>query len=253
MQKKTCLSISSTTEKHFLFEKVDLSSSIGTVKRLVEEEGGIPRSRQQLFSRDVHLDDEARELGDIDVLWEGESVAVAHLLVVVTPPRRGGSAGWGNALCSSAEHGCLAAVRWLVETMEVSVEERNQDGDTALVCATGANSRDVVRWLVTEGGANVENRGGDGKTPLLVATEEGDLGLVQWLLHEGGSRLDVRDDDGRSVWNAAFSGWEGEEQRTPFLCLFLALGGVPPKDFDVGEHLSPSQQRLLQLARPAEE
>ena len=120
---------------------------------------------------------------------------------------------------------------------------------------------EVVRWLVREGGSSVEERDNDGWTALLRASKKGHFVAMRWLLSEGGSSIDEQDNDGRSLWEKVPKWKEKEEkdededeededdavdEEAATACLRTCLTlGAPPDGFDAETLLSPMQQELV--------
>ena len=71
-----------------------------------------------------------------------------------------------------------------LSSQTVHVNDRNADGDTALVLATKSDKWDVVRELITHENVDFNLRGRFGYTVLMWATLKGKLEVVSTLLKD---------------------------------------------------------------------
>ena len=78
--------------------------------------------------------------------------------------------------------GHLKDVCELVNSQKVHVNDRNADGETALVLATKSDKWDVVQELITHENVDFNVRGRFGYTVLMWATLRGKLEVVSTLL-----------------------------------------------------------------------
>ena len=93
-------------------------------------------------------------------------------------------------LALAAQKGHLSRVQRLLREGSVRVDEKDKDGNTALLLAAGNGHLSVVQCLLREGGARIiDKKDSSGNTALLLAARMGHLSVVQCLLREGGARI----------------------------------------------------------------
>jgi ankyrin repeat protein len=90
-----------------------------------------------------------------------------------------------SALCQAATHGHTREIKGLVE-QGVNINGRNEDGNTALICAITARQSETAMFLL-ENGADKSVRSSSGKRrpPLYHAIDVGDLETARYLLDHG--------------------------------------------------------------------
>ena len=130
-----------------------------------------------------------------------------------------------------------------------------------LLAALGGHL-EVVRWLLRKGGSSVEEKDNDGWTALLCAARNGNFAVMRWLLLEGGSSIDEQDIQQESLWELVPK-WKKEkdkekeeeneedafDEEAATACLRTCLTlGAKPDGFDAATRLSPSQQELVRKA-----
>lgn len=113
-------------------------------------------------------------------------------------------AGAGHSSCEVIDLLCDSGAR---------LEECDDGGRTALLCAAGANDSDTVRALLKRG-ANVNSSDSRGKTALMLAARDGDLPVVEVLV---GAGANVRATDANGNSALAFAGAGGHTNIVNFL------------------------------------
>lgn len=110
-----------------------------------------------------------------------------------------------TALMEAAD--VLKVVQRLVGHMGTQrLEEKDQEGKTALHWAAYQGSAAVVSFLLSQG-AQASSRDGKDRTALMVAADEGEVGVVKVLAqHEGGRGLNDRCVDGTALHLAVVGG-----------------------------------------------
>ena len=90
-----------------------------------------------------------------------------------------------SALCQAAAHGHTREIKGLLE-QGANINGRNEDGNTALICAITSKQSETAIFLL-ESGADMSVRSSSGKRrpPLYHATDVGDLVTAQYLLDHG--------------------------------------------------------------------
>jgi hypothetical protein len=111
---------------------------------------------------------------------------------------------------AASKEGHVGVVRWLLD-QGGGIDERDDDGDTALRLACYNADTPVVRLLL-ERGADPTIADNEGSTPLMSASLHGHLEVVRSLLGHPGAKaaLNERDDNGwTALWAACFYGRGG--------------------------------------------
>ena len=109
----------------------------------------------------------------------------------------------GLELIEKAEVGDLDAVMELVGKGS-NVDEKDEDGDTALMIASKNGHVEVVKALI-ENGAKVDEKNNNDDTPLMWASGDGTVEVVKALL-DAGAKVDEKDEDDVTALMCA-SGW----------------------------------------------
>jgi ankyrin repeat protein len=87
------------------------------------------------------------------------------------------------------------------------LEEKDNEGQTALHDAAEGGNKDIVTFLLSKG-AQASTKGAMQETPLMHACRRGKVGVVQLLLkHTRGQGLSERNSDGWTALHLASSGW----------------------------------------------
>jgi hypothetical protein len=94
----------------------------------------------------------------------------------------------------------LDEVQRLVQSGAAGVNDRDDEGDTALHQAVFHDRLRIVKWLVEEGGADVAAKN-YGNTALTLAIKNGRLSIVSWLLRKGGASMADTSKFGKTVWD----------------------------------------------------
>jgi len=97
-------------------------------------------------------------------------------------------------ICAVASTGNLENLKYLVESLNISVNTRDNDGTTPLHWASLQKHFEVVKYLVSKC-ADLEAQNNDEKqTPLMWACIGGDIRIVHYLIEQGASgiRTDAR-------------------------------------------------------------
>ena len=88
-------------------------------------------------------------------------------------------------------------VELLLRQPEIDVNRMNNEGVTALMCASSQGHTEIVRMLL-EKGAKVNATDDDGNTALMDASRDGRADVVSLLL-ENGANLNATNDDGETA------------------------------------------------------
>jgi hypothetical protein len=86
-----------------------------------------------------------------------------------------------SELLFAARSGDIARVRWLLKDEGASIDERNDHGDTALLCAASRGQYEMVKFLMTTG-ASIGEMNIEGMTALLFAVGNGHLPMVSAIV-----------------------------------------------------------------------
>ncbi|MBI4747715.1 MAG: ankyrin repeat domain-containing protein, partial [Acidobacteria bacterium] len=115
---------------------------------------------------------------------------------------------YGSPLVTAAGEGHLDVLQYLLETLNLNLEDSEIDKDgketkwTALMWAASKGQRTIVAYLISKG-AQINARDRDGKkTPLHYAAEAGHLEIVKYLI-EHGADPDAKDKDGKTPFDLA--------------------------------------------------
>lgn len=104
------------------------------------------------------------------------------------------------------------------------VDARDDDGETALMWASGRGFDQMVRFLVEVAGASVNLQDNWGYTALMLAAQCGKIGVVRYLVGAGKANVFVRCKAGRTARQLA--GDKKEAQTTAFLMLAERKAGL---------------------------
>lgn len=92
-----------------------------------------------------------------------------------------------SALCQAATHGHIPQIKGLLE-QGANINGRNEDGNTALICAiTGKQPGTAIFLLENGADKSVRSSSGKRRPPLYHAIDVGDLDTAQYLLDHGAS------------------------------------------------------------------
>jgi hypothetical protein len=104
-------------------------------------------------------------------------------------------------LLSAVRHGRLEDVQRLIVEKKVSVDSRNNSGNTPLMLAAAGGYFDIVEFLVHHG-ANLNATNGDGRTALMLAAVGNQTRVVRYLSRNGAD-ANIRDKTGLTVFDIA--------------------------------------------------
>lgn len=92
-----------------------------------------------------------------------------------------------SALCQAATHGHIPQIKGLLE-QGANINGRNEDGNTALICAIASKQPETAIFLLEHGAdKTVRSSSGKRRPPLYHAIDVGDLETAQYLLDHGAS------------------------------------------------------------------
>jgi ankyrin repeat protein len=128
-------------------------------------------------------------------------------------------AGAQVAIVDAVKAGDAARVRALIDK-RVNVNERQQDGTTALHWAVDRDQRDIVQMLI-RAGADVKAANRYGATPLFLASVNGNAGTIAMLLEAGADASSANADGETALMVAARTG------RPEAVSALLARGADP--------------------------
>ncbi|XP_039266848.2 protein TANC2-like isoform X1 [Styela clava] len=94
-------------------------------------------------------------------------------------PNRGES-----SLTAAASRGKVAICEYLIRERHASIELRNKDGMTPLMCAVKQNQWETTELILSMGAA-LEGADYAGRTPLVIAASGGNVGIAELLLSRG--------------------------------------------------------------------
>ncbi|XP_076300828.1 uncharacterized protein LOC143219007 isoform X2 [Lasioglossum baleicum] len=97
----------------------------------------------------------------------------------------------------------LEVVKYLIEEKGANVNVKDNDGQTPLHSAAKSDKLEVVKYLIEEKGANVNAKDNHGQTPLHSAAKSDKLEVIKYLIEEKGANVNVKDDDGRTLLHSA--------------------------------------------------
>jgi len=124
-----------------------------------------------------------------------------HLVLICAAVNEKNNEGH-TALVEAAFNGHLEVVRFLLQS-GAAVNEKDNEGDTALVCAASDGHLEVVRFLL-QSGAAVNEKDIEGNTALFCAASDGHLEVVRFLL-QSGAAVNEKDNDGDTALVCAAS------------------------------------------------
>jgi len=107
-------------------------------------------------------------------------------------------------LIIAAENNNLRSVRILLRS-GVDVNEKADDGMTALTFAAMNGNLDIMEILLEEDGIDVNAANDEGTTPLMFAVSEGHYDAVNFLLDTPNIDVNLRDNEGNSALMDAVS------------------------------------------------
>jgi len=113
----------------------------------------------------------------------------------------------------AAEQGKISALKKTIK-QGVDVNERSQEGNTALILAAANNHPEVIQLLLSNPAIDVNMQNNAGKTALILAATKGYLGIVELLLGNPTIDLNIQDftSQGEPNWTAlmlaAMKGYE---------------------------------------------
>lgn len=143
----------------------------------------------------------------------------------------------GSLLHVASMEGHVGVVKFLVEELSFSCEERESSGsgDTAIHDAARGKSVPVLRYLIEDCRSDPACRSGDGRTPLHSACEvnEGNVDVVQYLIEKHRVSLSCADDEGNTPLHSAAHA--GNLELVMYLCGFKGC----PVDYRNREGDSP--------------
>ncbi|MCL7037784.1 hypothetical protein MKW94_029558, partial [Papaver nudicaule] len=129
---------------------------------------------------------------------KGEGIGVAEAIEeLILEDGRG-------SLHFAAEGGSLEVCRYLIETLKLDVDSKDEEGTTPLYAAAVKGHFDTVRYLL-EKGANPDVSNDKNFTPLHYAAKSGDTKIITLLLSRG-VRVDVASRSGTALQFAAACG-----------------------------------------------
>ncbi|XP_076285654.1 uncharacterized protein LOC143211676 [Lasioglossum baleicum] len=85
----------------------------------------------------------------------------------------------------------------------VSINAKNNKGQTPLHYAAKSDKLEVVKYLIEEKGANVNVKDNNGQTPLHSAVDHGKLEVVRYLIEEKNANINVKDNNGQTPLHSA--------------------------------------------------
>ncbi|XP_076298784.1 uncharacterized protein LOC143217929 isoform X2 [Lasioglossum baleicum] len=97
----------------------------------------------------------------------------------------------------------LEVVKYLIEKKGANVNVKDNDGQTPLHYAAKSDKLEVVKYLIEKKGANVNVKDNDGQTPLHSAAKSDKLEVVKYLIEEEGANVNVKDNDGQTPLHSA--------------------------------------------------
>jgi hypothetical protein len=116
-------------------------------------------------------------------------------------------------LHDAARDGDLATIKRLLADGTASIDERTEDGNTALTLAAGGGQIATIKWLLEFGGSSISEKCRLGRTALISAVVNDEIAVVQWLLTMGGANITDATNDGlASLDLAAFGGYTAMTQ-----------------------------------------
>ncbi|KAB5549549.1 ankyrin repeat-containing domain protein [Coniochaeta sp. 2T2.1] len=90
-----------------------------------------------------------------------------------------------TALCQAATHGHIQQIKGLID-QGANINGRNEDGNTALICAILSNQPKTAIYLLELGAdKSVRSNSGKRRPPLYHALDVNDLSIAQYLLDHG--------------------------------------------------------------------
>lgn len=138
----------------------------------------IARILLEASSANVNLED----LSDRTALYTAAMGGFADIVKALISTR--GIALGGESrppLCVAAMHGRTNVIQVLLESGRVDVNQKDEDGDTALHSAAYNGQEECVQVLLETRNINVNALGADGMTPIMYAMENGHTSIVQIL------------------------------------------------------------------------
>jgi len=139
-----------------------------------------------------------------------------------------------NPLHIAVKMSSRKSIEYLLENIpEINIEDKNFNGDTALMIAIFRNNLSLIKNLINNHAANVNTREKGGSTPIIIAAANGFLPILQYLVFETKADCTIRNNDFQTaVHRAAFYGelkiLDFLRQHTPLsFCCKDRLGNTP--------------------------
>ncbi|KAI2500745.1 hypothetical protein MHU86_13724 [Fragilaria crotonensis] len=109
------------------------------------------------------------------------------------------SPGFGNTALIMASYNRHSEVVGELLNHEVDVNIQDNDGRTALICASDNDDWDLVDMLLDDEGVDVNIQDNNGRTALIYASDNGHLSVLWLLLDDEGVDVNIQDNDGKTA------------------------------------------------------
>jgi hypothetical protein len=155
--------------------------------------------------------------------------------------------GWTPLLCASAV-GEKAVVEKLLNVKELDVNSNNKAGQTALMLATTFGQMSIIDYLVGAKGLNVNAQDhAQDWTALMYAVDRGEKTIVEKLLTAEGIDVGLKDENGRDALNQAVDKEDGEIIAVLVAATDEKTKSAWPRDFEEKLHVDSKNVGLSSI------
>ena len=151
-----------------------------------------------------------------------------------------------TALMWATVRGDTAMVQFLILKCGASITEVCTAGFHVLHLAAMLGHTTLIQWLLEVFGASVKCKNNFGWTTLLVAARQGQYGTAHYMLEEGGASISETTNGGRSIWRLLKLEGADDAALSSLLKIMVLLSDAPD---DFIAKLSPANAELCMRGR----